>query len=127
QRLSFVPGEDWMLRLAPDGDGVPSPAVDVMLAFYLTTHGALSLWARLKWLVDLVPLFSRFDAAQCRAFLETVRGTGTESSVAASLLLLRQLFAYAVPEGLSFWLDPKAAEPAVARRLSLYSKMISRR
>ena len=114
-----------LLRLEPVPGSLPAPAPGPGLASYVVAHGALSLWVRLKWLVDLVPLFQKLNAAQKLAALNRARGSGTENSFAASLLLLRALFPSAALGPLISWLETKQSEPAVKRRLSRYVEMIS--
>ena len=99
---------------------VPAPAVGPALAFYIIAHGALSLWVRLKWLIDLIPLFDRLNADEKFAAREFASRCGAENSFAASLLLLRSIFRSARLEPLDSWLYEKHRDPAVRRRLLRY-------
>jgi len=103
---------------------VPAPIVGPALAFYIIAHGALSLWVRLKWLIDLVPLFDRLGADEKIEAREYARRSGAENSFAAGLLLLRVIFRSASLVPLDTWLDEKQRQPAVRRRLQRYAASI---
>lgn len=127
QRPLFVDGRQ--SRLAPllpaaDGGPLPVPAVDSDLAHYLLGHGALCYWARLKWLVDLVPLLALLDDAAKRDLMSTSGRTQTVSSVCASLLLLRALFPAAAFGPLEPWMDAGQCNPKVKRRLAHYVRAL---
>jgi hypothetical protein len=123
QRPFFIDGRH--SRIAPlvpaMGCGsLPVPAVDSDLAHYLLGHGALCYWARLKWLVDLVPLFAMLDdAAKCELLSKSCRAQ-TASSICASLVLLRALFPVAALGPLEPWMHSERCNPKVARRLARY-------
>jgi hypothetical protein len=126
RRLFFAAGRRAQsLRLEAAPGLLPAPVVGPDLAFYLIAHGALSFWVRLKWLVDLVPLFARLSDAEKLTVLERARRAGAENSVAASLLLLRAVFAFVALEPLTPWLAQKESEPAVNWRLRRYAEMLS--
>jgi hypothetical protein len=126
QRPLFVDGR--RSRIAPlvaaAGGEFPVPAVDSNLAQYLLGHGALCYWSRLKWLVDLVPLFAILDDAAKRELLSKSRRSGTTSSLCASLLLLRALFPGAALGPLGSWTESEARNPKVIRRLAHYVRAI---
>lgn len=103
---------------------LPAPALGPDLAFYIIAHGALSLWVRLKWLVDLVPLFNKLSAGEKLETREYARRSGAENSFAASLLLLRTIFRSVSLAPLDSWLDKKQQESAVRRRLLRYATSI---
>lgn len=103
---------------------VPAPVVGPALAFYVIAHGALSLWVRLKWLVDLVLLFDKLSADEKIEAREYARRSGAENSFAASLLLLRTIFRSASLEPLNSWLGERQQIPAVGRRLLRYADSI---
>lgn len=103
---------------------LPAPALGPDLAFYIIAHGALSLWVRLKWLVDLVPLFNKLSAGEKLETREYARRSGAENSFAASLLLLRKIFRSVSLAPLDSWLDKKTQESAVRRRLLRYATSI---
>lgn len=100
---------------------VPAPVLGPALAFYIIAHGALSLWVRLKWLADLVPLFHRLGDGEKLETRECARRSGAENSFAASLLLLRAVFRSVSLTPLDSWLDEKQRQPAVRRRLLRYA------
>ena len=126
RRLFFAGGlRAESLRLAAGSGPVPSPVVGSDLALYLIAHGALSFWVRLKWLVDLVPLFARLKDAERAVLPERARRAGVENSVAASLLLLRALFPFVTLDPLTPWLDRKQDEPAAQICLQRYMQMLS--
>ena len=102
---------------------MPVPAIGPDLAFYLIAHGALSYWVRLKWLVDLLPMFARLSDAERLAVLDRARRARCENSVAASLLLLRRLFPFAAIAPLIPWLEEMQTRPAVRRRLRRYCEL----
>jgi len=126
RRLFFIGGGMVDLLRSPASQGaIPVPPIGPDLAFFLIAHGALSYWVRLKWLADLVPLFSRLNPWQCLAIMDLARRTGAESSVAASLLLLRALFPFAALAPLQPWLVQQAARRPVRWRLRRYLQMLS--
>lgn len=127
RRLFFAGGAHADFLSLPVMPGrIPAPAPGPDLAFYLIAHGALSYWVRLKWLVDLVPLLARLDANDLHAIRERARCARAENSLAASLLLLRALFPFAVPDPLRDWLDEKMKEAAVQYRLRRYAELLGR-
>lgn len=102
-----------------DGE-LPAPAIGPALAFYIVAHGALSLWVRLKWLADLVPLFDKLSGDEKFEARQWARRSDAENSFAASLLLLRTIFRSASLAPLDSWLDDRQQRPAVRRRLLRY-------
>lgn len=104
---------------------IPTPEVDHELALYLIMHGAACFWVRLKWLLDLVPLFAKLDNDELVALMVGARRAGVEKSLAASLLLLQSLFPFVVFGPLSSWLLQMKAEPAVQQRLFRYMEMLN--
>ena len=127
RRIFFASGRHVAFLRMPIMPGpIPAPSVGPDLAFYLIAHGALSYWVRLKWLADLVPLFARLRPDERLAVLVLARQTRCESSVAASLLLLRALFPFAALEPLEAWLAVREAQPAVRRRLARYTELMGR-
>jgi hypothetical protein len=126
RRLFFAGGSagpSLRSKIAPGS--FPAPVVGPDLAFYLIAHGALSFWVRLKWLADLVPLFAKLSDGDRLAILEHARRARAESSVAASLLVLRELFPFVELGPLTRWLSEKQSEASVRRRFHLYAKMLS--
>lgn len=127
RRVFFASGRHADFLTLPCMPGpVPTPMVGPDLAFYLIAHGALSYWVRLKWLADLVPLLAKLSGAERLAILERGRHARAESSVAASLLLLRALFPFAALEELGPWLEQKISWPSVQRRLRRYGELLAR-
>jgi hypothetical protein len=123
QRPLFIDGRH--SRIAPLVPAVgcgplPVPAVDSDLAHYLLGHGALCYWARLKWLVDLVPLLAMLDDAAKDELLSKSRRAQTASSICASLVLLRALFPGAALGPLESWMNSERCNPKVTRRLAHY-------
>jgi hypothetical protein len=112
------------LRLTPDTGALPTPRLDADLACYLVLHGAQSYWVRLKWLADLVPLLAILDDRDKETVIVRARQVGAESSVAASLLLLRMLFPFASLGPLVPWIEMQEGREAVRRRLARYARMI---
>jgi len=103
----------------------PAPTPGPDYAFYVIAHGALSHWARLKWLADLVPLFAAItdqDKLRIIAIAESTRAT---NSVAASLLLLDALFPYAALGAFWPWLDGLRNAPGVCKRLEVYARTLN--
>ncbi len=116
-------------RLTPaaHADGFPAPAIGPDLGYYLIAHGALCHWARLKWLVDLVPLFVKLDDTGKKRIIGQALAARTHSSVAASLILLKMLFPL-VPLGpINVWLDEIQSDRKVQRRLACYARTLSLR
>jgi hypothetical protein len=126
RRLFFASGKRAALRLETAPGILPMPQIGSELAFYLIAHGALSFWVRLKWLIDLVPLFAQLSDAEKLGIVERARFARAENSVAASLSLLRALFPFVSLGGLYSWLEQKEKEASVKRRLARYADMIGR-
>jgi hypothetical protein len=122
RRLFFAPGLN--LRLTSMPGPIPAPRIDANLACYLIMHGARSYWVRLKWLADLVPLLALLNGWQKEEIVHCARAAGAESSTAASLLLLRDLFPFATTGPLESWLQHQAGLAGVHRRLNRYRQMI---
>jgi hypothetical protein len=126
RRLFFPSGaRAQSLRLNAAPGVLPAPAIGPDLACYLIAHGASCFWVRLKWLVDLVPLFAKLSSADSLAIPERARRMKAESSTAASLLLLRMLFPFVALDPLTPWLERKQAESAVQLRVRRYAQMLS--
>ena len=122
-RLFLAVGRRAALQLIPRP--AHAPALDAALACYLIMHGAQGFWVRLKWLVDLVPLFAKLSDAEKAAIPTLARRVGAEHSVLASLCLLRMLFPFVALGPLQAWLSRSENHPAVQRRLQRYVMMIS--
>jgi len=86
---------------------VPSDAADML---YLPLHGTAHLWARLKWLADLVPLTRRRGPDGLAADLAAAEAAGCRVPVALGLRLAARLFGTALPASLS------RPDPGLARR-----------
>lgn len=127
RRLFFAGGRhaNFVCLTAVPG-AIPVPGIGPDLAFYLIAHGALSYWVRLKWLVDLVPLFASLSPAEQIQVRDKARLAMAENSLAASLLLLEALFPFAAIAPLKAWLDEMAPRPPVQRRLGRYIAMLER-
>ena len=100
----------------------PDDATNLM---YLSTHGALHLWDRLKWLDDIAVLARARGAGGLAADLGVARETGVARPVAFALGLAARLLGSPLPEGLEAApagtgrLDPRPARPpgrAASRR-----------
>lgn len=127
QRPLFVDGRrNHLAPLAPakGSEPFPVPALDSDLAHYLLAHGAISYWARLKWLVDLVPLLASLDDAEKRQLMAKSRKAQTTASVCASLILLQALFPDAALGPLAPWMEAGRRKTKVTRRLSRYVRAI---
>ncbi|HEY4125740.1 MAG TPA: nucleotidyltransferase family protein [Rhizomicrobium sp.] len=126
RRLFFASGKRAQaLKFATSEGTFKTPALGPDLTFYLIAHGAASFWVRLKWLVDLVPLFAKLNDGEKFAILERAREAGAESAVAASLLLLHALFPFVALGPLAPWVEHKRSERHVKQRLQRYAEMIS--
>jgi hypothetical protein len=111
-------------RIPADG-ALPSPEVNAAFAHYLLLHGAVSGWARLKWLADMLPLLTRLDADQQRAIADNSERTHTAAAVKAGLVLLQTLFGGARLEPLKDWLRESAGTGLVNARVARYSAWLS--
>ena len=76
---------------------VPNDQTNLM---YLSTHGALHLWSRLKWLDDIAVLARQRGPEGLAADLEVARETGVTRPVVFALSLAYRLFDSPVPAGL---------------------------
>ena len=83
---------------------------------YLSTHGALHLWHRLKWLVDIAQAARARGQASLELDLQAARAMGLGRPTALALGLAGRLFGSPVPAAAR---DPKVAglERWVLRRL----------
>ncbi|ASK89862.1 putative nucleotidyltransferase [Sphingorhabdus sp. SMR4y] len=59
---------------------------------YLVLHGALAMWPRLKWVVDLSIIARTMPAHNRLEMLNIATGYGCDSAVAASLLMTERIF-----------------------------------
>jgi hypothetical protein len=107
------------LRL-PQAGAFAAPPVGPVLAFYLLLHGAVSGWARLKWLADLVPLLAKLSEDQRRTIADCAERTRTAAAVKAGLILLQTTFASCQLGSLDKWLTESSGADAVYRRLGRY-------
>lgn len=130
QRLIFARGLDSRLgechpELRPQSatrEQIPSTPIGGGLLHYLLCHGAISAWARLKWLVDIWLLAPRLSPAHWQALQIAARRCRTEASVKASLLLLCRVFDAELPRHVQIWVETGAREPAVAKRFRFYMR-----
>lgn len=98
----------WPDPLADAGSRMPHPgpseAVTVLSdranLIYLSLHGALHVWARMKWLLDIALLAHRRGAGALAGDLEAARRIGAGAPVALALRLSARLFASPLPAGL---------------------------
>ena len=130
QKPLFISGrlaESFRASSSAGDDSIPAPAVDADLAFYLISHGALCFWARLKWLVDLVPLFAKLDDTAKTQLVERSLAAHTPASLAASLLLLQMLFPAVSFGPVQPWLDRNRRDKKVQNRLGRYIRTLNRR
>lgn len=67
---------------------------------YLTTHGALHLWARLKWLADIAALAHARGASGLEADMQAVRSTSFNRPVALGLRLASEVLGSPLPASL---------------------------
>jgi Uncharacterised nucleotidyltransferase len=104
---------------------IPAPAPGPELALYLILHGAMSYWVRLKWLADLAALFGKLSWDEIAEIPEQARCARTESSVAASLILLGALFPFVALHPLESWLNQRRTSARVRRRLIRYVRMLN--
>lgn len=65
---------------------------------YLSTHGATSLWHRLKWLADIRALLAGKTMAEIEALLDHARGLGVERCAALAMLLCQDLWGQDLPQ-----------------------------
>lgn len=86
---------------------VPDERTNLM---YLSTHGALHLWDRLKWLVDIAALARMRDPAALDADIEAAREAGVLRPVAFALSFSARLFDSPLPRAAA-----AAAEPGLER------------
>ena len=115
-----------LVAAAPSGPGnFPVLALGPDLAFYLIAHGALSHWARLKWLADLVPLFAKLSDDDKLRIIEVAEAVRATKSVAASLCLLDALFPFAALGPLRPWFEKRRGTRRVQGRLTLYTRAAS--
>jgi hypothetical protein len=122
KRLFFAGGRHADFLALPLGQGpLPMPDMGPDLAFYLIAHGALSSWAQLKWLVDLVPLLQKLSDGELAAIRVRAQRARAENAIAASLLLLRALFPFVALGPLETWLEEARTRRAVQRRVQLYA------
>lgn len=121
-RLFLTGGRITALHLV--SDLAHAPVLNAALACYLIVHGAQGFWVRLKWLVDLVPLFAKLNDAEKSAIPSLACRLGAEHSVLASLCLLQMLFPFVELGPLRPWVSGAAERLPVRRRLKRYAEMI---
>jgi hypothetical protein len=70
-----------------------TPSVlDSYYCLYIILHGAVSLWQRLKWLVDLSLLARQMSVPKRRSLMELAKIYGCENAIAASLQFTDEIF-----------------------------------
>ena len=77
---------------------------------YLSGHGGMHVWVRLKWLVDIARLAGRRGAAALAEDLAQARALNVARPVALALRLSAQIFGTPLPEG-------TRAQPRLERHL----------
>lgn len=112
-------------RRAQNASDVPAPPIGAGLAHYLLLHGAMSAWARLKWLADIYLLLPRLTAEDSSAVIAAAEAIGTAASLKASLLLVRQVFETELAEPFAHWAGETPGANAVAVRLAGYNAVLS--
>ena len=103
---------------------IPAPAIGPDLAFYLIAHGALSYWARLKWLADLVPLFAKLPDADKSRIIENAEASVPRSPLPPAYCLLDALFPFAAVGPIRHWLEQMQNIAGVRTRLGIYARTI---
>ncbi len=113
-------------RLGLTDTDIPTAPVGAGFTLYLLLHGASSRWFRLKWLVDLVPLARRIDAAQVHDLATAARRLRAETTVKAGLMLLRRVFGDLSNDALQAWLDEPAGRDMADARAQTYLSALDR-
>ena len=83
------------------GIGILQSPSDAANMQYLSIHGTLHLWARLKWLADIARLAQRRGLVELEADVERARALNILTPVALALRLSARLFASPLPRSLS--------------------------
>ena len=96
---------------------MPSDQVNMI---YLSTHGALHIWDRLKWLEDIARLARQRGPDQLTRDVEAARAVGLERPVEFALVLAGQLLNSPVPPEL------ERADPDVVRLVDWTLDRLSR-
>lgn len=73
----------------------------VELTLYLSVHGALHSWSRLKWLADFAALLAQLNADEEEQLLARARALGIERPLAHASILAQQVLGSAVGERLA--------------------------
>jgi hypothetical protein len=110
--------------LSVEAGPIPTPALNPELVLYLIAHGAISMWVRLKWLIDLVPAITKLGPIGLTSLRELAERAGIVKSTAASLLLLRALFPFVPIDPLMPWLAECSSLPGVQNRIKRYRDML---
>lgn len=87
---------------------------------YLLMHGAISMWMRLKWVIDLSLLIRKISMERREGLMDDARSSGCEQAICASLLFAEEIFAGTLDEGWRDILDDRSSTQESRKLLVLF-------
>lgn len=93
---------------------------DTRYCLYLIMHGAISLWMRLKWMIDLSLLVRQIPMKGLEGLMDEAKNCGCEQAVCASLWFAEEIFPGTLDKGWRSILDDRSDTEEVAELLALF-------
>lgn len=131
----FASGQNWRTQTTSAGP-VSTPTEQANL-IYLSLHGSLHRWSRLKWLCDIAALAWRRGEDQLTRDLELAASVDAYKPLALGLTLAARLFGSPCPNDLlrrTTWLErkcleeitrPEAVPESLAHRMKFYAMTLA--
>ncbi|MEP6444182.1 MAG: nucleotidyltransferase family protein [Hyphomicrobiales bacterium] len=98
---------------------------NVYYCFYFILHGALALWPRLKWVVDLSLLVRKLRSHDRNELLRLANEYGCEASILASLRLVQDIFPGSLDEEWFSILAKKGQDESVKKIAGIFFEALS--
>ena len=108
--------------LGPSGRPVSdSPPIGPGTLCYLLLHGAVSGWARLKWLVDIHAILRLIEPRECTKLASIAEACGVTLAARAGLMVVRAAFPDVALGELQAWVDDRTGLSRARRRAQRYA------
>ncbi len=102
-----------------------APRIGAGLLCYLLLHGAISGWARLKWLVDIYAILRRLDPQERARLVPIAEACGVTLAVRTGLMVARDVFPDLAIEELQPWIDDRTGLPRAKRLADRYATWLA--
>ncbi|WP_323799936.1 nucleotidyltransferase family protein [Parasphingorhabdus sp.] len=102
-----------------------TPSVlDSFYCFYIILHGAVSLWMRLKWLVDVSLLVRKMPVSKRQEVMELARTYGCENTIIASLRFIDEIFDGSLDEEWQMILREQEHSRDIEKLINIFRKSL---